>query len=53
LDLLARARASGFFNAPRTLQDLEGEKDLDPIRSHATFRKLLAELERKARPAEK
>jgi serine/threonine-protein kinase len=53
LDLLARARASGFFNAPSTRQDLKREKDLDPIRSHATFRKLLAELERKAKPTEK
>jgi tetratricopeptide (TPR) repeat protein len=50
LDLLGQARAAGFFNVPGYLQYLKTEKDLDPIRPRDDFKKLLAELEAKAKP---
>jgi tetratricopeptide (TPR) repeat protein len=51
LDLLGQARAAGFFNVSDNRQELKTEKDLDPIRPRDDFKKLLSEVEAKAKPA--
>ena len=46
LELLRQAVAKGFRNAAHMKQD----KDLDRLRSHPEFQKLLTELEAKTQP---
>jgi tetratricopeptide (TPR) repeat protein len=45
LELLTRARDAGFFKTPAALANLKRDTDLDPLRSRAEFRKLLAALD--------
>jgi tetratricopeptide (TPR) repeat protein len=45
LELLTRARDAGFFKTAAGLKTLKNDTDLDPLRSRAEFRKLLAQLE--------
>ena len=49
LDLLGQARAARFFNVSGNLKYLKTEKDFDPIRSRDDFKKLLSEVEAKAK----
>jgi hypothetical protein len=49
VDLLRQAIAKGYASLPSMKQD----KDLDPIRQREDFKKLIAELESKRKPAGK
>jgi hypothetical protein len=42
LELLTRARDAGFFKTAAGLNTLKRDTDLNPLRSRAEFRKLLA-----------
>jgi tetratricopeptide (TPR) repeat protein len=51
VELLRRAQAAGYFRDPDRLARMKANKDLDAIRSRPDFQRLLAELEKKAKPA--
>jgi hypothetical protein len=53
LELLGRAHAVGVFKAPHNVERLKQDKDLDLLRSRDEFKKLLREVEAKAKPAAK
>jgi serine/threonine-protein kinase len=44
--LLTKTLAAGYFKLPAKVEHLKKDKDLDPLRARADFKKLLAELER-------
>jgi serine/threonine protein kinase/tetratricopeptide (TPR) repeat protein len=47
IEVLAEARAAGFFNDRQQIEQLKKDTDLDPIRSNQAFKKLVGELDRK------
>jgi tetratricopeptide (TPR) repeat protein len=49
--LLEQTRTTAFFKVPINMERLKKDKDLDPIRSRDDFKKLLREVEAKAKPA--
>jgi tetratricopeptide (TPR) repeat protein len=53
VELLQKANATGFFMPPGAVQNLKKDNELDSLRSRGDFRKLLAELEKKANAEKK
>jgi serine/threonine-protein kinase len=51
MGLLVRARTAGFFKAPPNVERLKKDENLDSLRPRADFKKLLREVEAKAKPA--
>jgi tetratricopeptide (TPR) repeat protein/tRNA A-37 threonylcarbamoyl transferase component Bud32 len=47
--LLQRAQSQGYFKKPANVAELQQDRNLDALRDRADFRKLLAELEVKAK----
>jgi serine/threonine protein kinase/tetratricopeptide (TPR) repeat protein len=48
LELLAKAHAANYFKDPAAVESLRKNKDLDPLRLHADFRRFLADMEARA-----
>jgi hypothetical protein len=53
VERLGQAQAAGFFKDPAKIEHLKKDADLDPLRSRDDFKKLLKELEEKAKTSAK
>lgn len=51
LELLAKARTAGSFKNRARLEQLQKDTDLDSLRSREDFKKLVADLEKEAKPS--